>query len=60
MFDQEKCTIKLHGHIDDILSYEDSKCEIFDQMQYIRSLRDNKILLEKLKHDYEYLNLIYI
>lgn len=60
IFDEERCTIKLHGHVDDMLSYEDSKCEIFDQTQYVQSLRDNKILLDKLKHDYEYLNLIYI
>lgn len=60
VFGEEKCTIKLHGHVDDMLSYEDSKCEIFDQTQYIQSLRENKILLDRLKHDYEYLNLIYI
>lgn len=60
IFDQEKCTIKLHGHVDDILSYEDSKCEIFDQIQYVQSIKENKVLLDKLKHDYEYLNLIYI
>lgn len=60
IFDEEKCTIKLHGHVDDILSYADSKCEIFDQTQYIQSLKSNKILLDKLKHDYEFLNLIYI
>lgn len=60
IFNEEKCTIKLHGHVSDILSYEDSKCEIFDLTQYVQSLRDNKILLDKLKHDYEYMNLIYI
>ena len=60
IFDREKCTIKLHGHVDDILSYEDSKCEIFDQIQYVQSIKSNKILLDKLKHDYEFLNLIYI
>ena len=60
IFDEDRCTIKLHGHVDDILSYVDSKCEIFDQTQYVQSLRSNRILLDKLKHDYEYLNLIYI
>lgn len=60
IFDNEKCTIKLHGHVDDIVSYEDSKCEIFDQIQYVQSIKENKILLDKLKHDYEFLNLIYI
>lgn len=60
IFANEKCTIKLHGHIDDILTYEDSNCEIFDLPQYVQSLNDNRILLDKLKHDYEFLNLIYI
>ena len=60
VFESEKCTIKLHGDINDILTYEDSKCEIFDLPQYIHSLYDNRILLDKLKHDYEFLNLIYI
>lgn len=60
IFNHEKCTIKLHGHVGDILSYEDSKCEIFDQIQYLQSIKENKILLDKLKHDYEFLNLIYI
>lgn len=60
VFESEKCTIKLHGDINDILTYEDSKCEIFDLPQYISSLYDNRILLDKLKHDYEFLNLIYI
>lgn len=60
IFDKEKCTIKLHGDVEDILSYKDSKCEIFDQIQYVQSIKENKVLLDKLKHDYEYLNLIYI
>ena len=60
IFDQVKCTIKLHGHVEDMLSYKDSKCEIFDQVQYVKSLNSNKILLDKLKHDYEYMNLLYI
>lgn len=60
IFDEEKCTIKLHGHVNDILSYEDSKCEIFDRLQYAYSIRSNRILLDKLRHDYEYLNLIYV
>lgn len=60
IFETDKCTIKLHGDINDILTYEDSKCEIFDLPQYVQSLNDNRILLDKLKHDYEFLNLIYI
>lgn len=60
IFSTDKCTIKLHGHVGDILAYEDSKCEIFDLPQYIQSLNENRILLDKLKHDYEYMNLMYI
>lgn len=60
IFSTDKCTIKLHGHIGDILVYEDSKCEIFDLPQYIQSLNENRILLDKLKHDYEFMNLMYI
>lgn len=56
----EKCVIKLHGDIKDILKYEDSNCEIFDQKQYVVSIKKNVSLLKKLTHDYEYLNLLYI
>lgn len=58
--EQEKCVIKLHGDIKDILKYEDSNCEIFDQKQYVVSIKKNAALLKKLTHDYEYLNLIYV
>lgn len=60
LFEQEKCVIKLHGDIKDILKYEDSNCEIFDQKQYVVSIKKNVSLLKKLTHDYEYLNLLYI
>lgn len=60
IFEQEKCVIKPHGDIKDILKYEDSNCEIFDQKQYVVSIKKNVSLLKKLTHDYEYLNLLYI
>lgn len=60
IFEQEKCVIKLHGDIKDILKYEDSNCEIFDQKQYVVLKKKNVSLLKKLTHDYEYLNLLYI
>ena len=60
IFEQEKCVIKLNGDIKDILKYEDSNCEIFDQKQYVVSIKKNVSLLKKLTHDYEYLNLLYI
>lgn len=60
VFEQNKCVIKLHGDIADILAYQDSNCEIFDQRQYVVSIKKNAALLNKLTHDYEFLNLIYI
>lgn len=42
------------------MKYEDSNCEIFDQKQYVVSIKKNVSLLKKLTHDYEYLNLLYI
>lgn len=60
IFEYEKCIIKLHGDIKDILKYEDSNCEIFDQKQYVVSIEKNAALLKKLTHDYEYLNLLYV
>lgn len=60
IFEQDKCVIKLHGDIKDILKYKDSNCEIFDQKQYVVSIKKNAALLKKLTHDYEYLNLMYI
>ena len=44
IFANEKCTIKLHGHIDDILTYEDSNCEILIFPQYVHEFDDNRIL----------------
>lgn len=52
--------IKLHGDARDIVSYKDSKCEIFDLRQYAISPDTNANLLTKLKHDFEYQNIIYI
>lgn len=60
IFAQNKCVIKLHGDINDILSYEDSDCEIFDQSQYVVSIKKNEYLLSKLTHDFEYINLLFI
>lgn len=60
IFDYEKCVIKLHGDITEMLSYKDSKSEIFDQKQYVTSINSNQALLKKLTHDYDFLNLIYI
>ena len=60
VFSESNCVIKLHGDINDILSYEDSNCEIFDQSQYVVSIKKNEYLLSKLTHDFEYINLLFI
>ncbi len=60
IFDYEKCVIKLHGDVTDMLTYQDSKCEIFTQEQYVESLRGNRILLKKLEHDGHFQNLLFV
>lgn len=60
VFDNEKCVIKLHGDISDMLSFADSHSEIFTQEQYIASLKMNTNLLSKLKHDSLFQNLIFV
>lgn len=60
VFDEYKCVIKLHGDIEEMLSYDDSISEIFDQSQYVASLHKNASLLSRLTHDISYQNLLYI
>lgn len=60
IFDDNKCVIKLHGDITEMLSYEDTVSEIFDQAQYVTSLHKNASLLSRLTHDFLYQNLLYI
>lgn len=60
IFDEEKCLIKLHGDITEMLSYEDSVSEVFDQSQYVRSLRENNALLSRLSNDLQYQNVIFV
>lgn len=60
IFDSEKCIIKLHGDVFDMLSYADSHSEVFTQEQYITSLRKNATLLSKLKHDSVFQNLLFL
>lgn len=60
IFDSEKCVIKLHGDVYDMLSYADSHSEVFTQEQYIASLKKNDSLLSKLKHDSIFQNLLFL
>ncbi|EOH98355.1 hypothetical protein UAW_01536 [Enterococcus haemoperoxidus ATCC BAA-382] len=60
IFTQEKCVIKMHGDINEIVTYKDSNSQIFSQDQYLESLDKNHPLLQKLLHDFTFQNLIYI
>lgn len=60
VFDSYKCVIKLHGDINEMLTYSDSHSEVFTQEQYVASLKDNKSRLTKLKQDALFQNLIYV
>ena len=60
VFDNEKCVVKLHGDVSEMLTYSDSESEIFTQEQYIISLKKNDSLLSKLKHDSIYQNLLFV
>lgn len=60
IFDKEKCIIKLHGDVHEILKYNDTDNEVLTTEQYVRSLRKNEALLSKLKHDSLFQNLLFI
>lgn len=60
IFETCKCVIKLHGDVNDIVSYSDSTSEVFTAKQYTESIRSNRQLLTKLSHDSKLNNLIFI
>ena len=60
IYDYKKCVIKLHGDIDEILTYQDPQSEVLTLEQYVSSLKKNESLLTKLNHDIIYQNIIYI
>lgn len=59
IFDEDSCVIKLHGDIGEILAYKDSN-KVFTSKEYSISVFSNNVLLKKLQHDYQYLNIIFI
>lgn len=59
IFNEEKCVIKLHGDIWEILTYNDST-KVFTSKEYSTSVYSNNVLLKKLRHDYAYMNIIFI
>ena len=57
---EKKCVIKLHGDIENYLSYTNSNSRIFTSEEYAKSISKNKTLLAKLKSDCSSLNLLII
>jgi len=59
LFNDESCLIKLHGDISDIVTYKQSD-KVFTSAEYALSLTKNAPLLNKLKNDYGYQNILFI
>lgn len=59
VFAEERCLIKLHGDIREIVSYKQSD-KIFTSKEYALSLNKNAPLLNKLKNDYAYQNILFV
>ena len=59
IFTQEKCLIKLHGDISDIVRYKES-AKVFTSKEYALSLERNAPLLNKLRNDYGFQNILYV
>lgn len=59
VFLEEKCLIKLHGDINELLTYTDGK-KIFTSKEYAMSLEKNAHLLSKLRDDYANQNVLFI
>ena len=59
VFSDEKCVIKLHGDIGDIVTYKESG-KIFTSKEYAISIYTNAGILNKLRHDYKTQNVLFI
>lgn len=60
IFLDEKCVIKLHGDIGNIVTYNKGSGKIFTSKDYAVSINENKILLNKLRNDYKTQNILFI
>ncbi len=56
----DHCIYKIHGDVVDYCKYQDSKCYIFDNKEYIQSIKNNTYILNKINHDFAFNNLIFI
>lgn len=59
IYSLEKCVIKLHGDITDIIAYTHSD-KIFTSKEYAISVNKNASLLNKLHNDYRTQNILFI
>ncbi|MEA4939398.1 MAG: SIR2 family protein [Christensenella sp.] len=60
VFNEDLCVVKLHGDVNEMITFSDSQSQIFSQEQYVFSLHSNLPLLSKLNHDSIFINLIII
>lgn len=60
IYNDNKCVIKLHGDIKEIITYPNSDCRVFSSKEYADSLIKNVSLLNKLKNDFVYQNILFI
>lgn len=58
-FTEEKCLIKLHGDINEIVRYTQSE-KVFTSKEYALSLETNAAILRKLKNDYSNQNILFV
>lgn len=58
-FLDNKCIIKIHGDIKEIVNYADHK-KVFTRYEYANSILENKLLLAKLKNDLQNQNVIFV
>lgn len=59
VFENHKCLLKLHGDINDMLTYDDSY-KVFTSKEYVSSLSFNRSMLNKLATDYGNTNILFI
>ncbi len=59
IIDEEKCIIKIHGDVKYLTTYKEDNC-VLTQKQYVNSIKKNKFILDRLRHDSSFLNIAYI
>lgn len=61
LINTENCVIKIHGDATEMYKYETGESlSVLGIDQYIRSLKDNKFILNQLQHDYACDNILFI